>query len=130
MNNLKTFEGFNIFNSKHDKYLEEILDTIKDTFDSNNLSYDEDVSAKSGITTKGYEYRMEETDSPLGYINIIVRYTGPSLVSSFILIVNNEDIDCSYMMARKFYNFFKSMWKIKENEKKQATISKLKGYGE
>jgi len=107
MKHLKTFERFNntmigsIFNSDYDKYINSLFKRIKDTFDINNLSLIDD-----GLGT--LKYRIEETSSFNGFIDLEVRDDTFFAIPGYTLMIDNEKIDCSYLVSRKVYKFLKS----------------------
>jgi len=82
-----------IFKTKDDKYIQTLFDDIKNTFDSSNISIN--------YHTITYNHNS----------NIIeVEYGEPDfeVVGSYDLKINNENINCSYLLKRKIYNFLKN----------------------
>ena len=58
------------------------------------------------VIMKRYLNKLEETDSPLGYLEIEVSlYSATSLQSIYKLSVDGVDLPCSKSIKRDIYNF-------------------------
>jgi hypothetical protein len=116
MKNIQSFKKFNeaIFTSLYDKQLKEIFNRIKLSFDINSLK------EKGYDGYEGYEYTHIDSDYTKDLVlRIKKNHADFTLVSTFNLYIDNEEINCSHILARIIYTFFNSKWLVvkKEEEK-------------
>lgn len=133
MKHIENYESFteslfNIFKTKeeisYNKTLKNLLSRVKEIFDINNLStieeQDNDEEAPYGSTDREFTYYLEETDSDLGYIKIVVKFIWPN---EYKLSIDDKEVNNS--MASKFYwLFYRFLYKEQEEKKKKE----LKGF--
>lgn len=114
----KEFEGIEntmisqIFTSKYDNILKKIFDEMVNDYRQSNLS-----DAKDGLGS--IKYKLKNGD--------IITATDDSFfaIPGYTIKINDENIECSFLIARKIYNFLKpkrdQKYKDsdKENERKE-----------
>lgn len=119
MKKIKTFENFkntmigNIFTSDFDKSINDIFQEIKNDFDFNNIS---------GGPLEKYDGFIEYN---LNGTKIQVRDDTFFAIPGYTIMINDEDIKCSYLEARKMYNFLIKKWKEKEKEDVNLNLTDL-----
>lgn len=124
MKNIKRWKEFNeavwplsIFTSEYDKQVKDIFDKIKNGFDPEELK----------ISGSGFNYRMEETSSDSGYVNIRAWDCMGIHVYLYIGTTGepDEEIPCSSILARKIYNFLKNKYLEMKKSKKLDILNKI-----
>lgn len=113
MKHLKEYNQFNegifgLFGKPNvfDKPIKSLFNRVKDIFNIDNLKFSSDDK-------NIFNYKLEETDSQTGFIYIRCRERTRSESDDYYLYVDNEEIDCSYTLKKKFYKFFE----MKEKER-------------
>ena len=130
MKHLKRFnEGF--FSSEYDDHVKRLFDKIKSTFDINNLGRVEKTAAalaRENTIDRLYEnsdtitYKLEETDSETGYITLQVL----SKMGHYdTLLIDDEEIPCSFLLRKKICTFFESKLKEKIKNKKLDVLKRF-----
>jgi len=96
----KEFEGIEntmigqIFTSKYDNILKKIFDEMVNDYNQSNLS-----DAKDGLGS--IKYKLKNGD--------IITATDDSFfaIPGYTIKINDENIECSFLIAQKIYNFLK-----------------------
>jgi len=116
MKKLKTFEAFKdtmvgqIFTSDYEDSISKIFEEIKNTYSTNNLSYD-----------YGSGYIVYDLDGS----KIEVRDDTFFAIPGYTIKVNGKEIECSYLLNRKIYKYLNNKWKEKEKEEISSSISDI-----
>ena len=117
MKRLKTFENFKntmveqIFTSDYDKEIGNIFKQIQDTYSSNNIK-----ASNDGLGTIEYN---------IGGTKIEVRDDAFFAIPGYTLKINGKDIDCSFILNKKIYNYLHRKLKEKEKSKILNDISEV-----
>ena len=109
-----------IFKTDYDKFVKNIFNRIKETFDPDCLS-----ETTVDVVYPRYVYELEETDSTSGFIKIEVADTNFFAIPGYDLWIDGEEINCSFMLKRSIYKYLNKKWKPKAKEIKKADVSRL-----
>ena len=120
MKHLKSYnEGF--FTSKYDKAVTNIFNKIKEFFDHSKLQWDVEEYSES------YTYELEETDSPEGFIKIVIENdTDIAFPFAFTLYVDDKEIPCSRVLRRSIYRFFKKKYNEPEKTDREKSLDEFR----
>ena len=86
--------------TEYDKIVRNLFNRMKATFNVENFG-DSNYSDQ-------YIYRLEETDSIEGFIEINIHENFNNVI---VLRIDDEEIPCSLILRHKIYNFLKKKWK-------------------
>jgi len=111
-----------MFHGDFDEDVKKIFTKIQNNFNLDDLEYDSEIY--------GYRYRNEDLEfivskidkDTLSYRDLFSRSKGFGFVDNYKIWINKDEIDCSFRLSKKIYNFFKNS--MKKNDKKE-TIKKL-----
>lgn len=109
---LKNFNEGLFSKSPVDKIALSILDRIKELYDPESLSKNRGENRETI-----YTYMLEETDSDSGYVKIEVDQILSPMDRDYYLEFDDEKVKCSESISKKFYKFFESKFKQKEEDK-------------
>lgn len=117
MKHIENYKSFNegIFSNKYDIIVKNIFEKIKAIFDIKDLSKTIDTPFVT------FEYKLEETDSDLGYIDISIERFISNISIEFELKIDGSIIKCSYLLRYKIYRFFSIKFnEFYKNEKEKS----------
>jgi hypothetical protein len=103
-----------IFTSENDEMLENIFKIIKDNFNLDDLS----------LYPNGYMYEYRIFGGSAGVLRVVNAWLSLPPDSNMIVLLDGKEIRCSYIMARKIWNFFKSKSIIKPINKPKRIVKK------
>lgn len=118
-NNKKLNEGIKdtmigkIFTSDYDENLNKLLSDIKNNFNDDNL-----IDIEDGMGT--IKYTMDNGDV------LSVRDDTFFSIPGYTIKINDDELDASFLISRKFYNFLKQKRDIKYKERDLYKIRKEK----
>lgn len=124
MKHLKEYSSFQeglFWKTGYDVPINNLYKRLNDIFDMSKLEVNRDNNPYI------FTYRLEETDSQSGYIEIYIRHENDE--NKYLLKIDGEYIDCSHSMKKKIFNFFMKKWKNRvENQKKMQLAQFRKKY--
>ena len=113
-----------------------LFNRLEETFNFTNLS--NHILSENYYKESGFIYKLEETDSDLGYIEIksllieeeAPSYTGQDEDSSthkyINLFIDGDVINCNYYIKKNIYKYLKRKYKEKIESDKIDNLLKLK----
>lgn len=115
---MKYFKEYSLFleSSEYDSVVLNMLSRIEDIFDISKLTLVPLYEKVEGPEHVCYVYQLEETDSESGFIKISVLKNKDARSGwrmYYKLKVDNQEVDCSENVYKKYWEFFASKYKEK-----------------